>query len=109
MSETSQNTGPTPEELAAAAAETAREREMLAVLRRKTRRSFLTGGVAAAAGLVGFEWLRTRRTDEGLHWPLRRALEINEQWARDYFNPSRLAPVFPASMAVEPRDRKSVV
>jgi DMSO/TMAO reductase YedYZ molybdopterin-dependent catalytic subunit len=106
VSEASQNTGPSPEEIAAAAkaAEAAaREREMLAAFRRRTRRSFLTGGVAAAAGFAAWQWLRSRRPDESLPWPLRRSLEINEQWARDYFSPSRLAPVFPASMAVEPR------
>ena len=72
-------------------------------MRRLSRRSFLWGGAAAAAGLGGWRWLATRRADEGIAWPLRRALEINEQLARDYFRPARLAPTFARELAREPR------
>lgn len=79
------------------------DREIERFMRRKTRRSFLIGGGAALAGLVGWRWLITRREEDGIHWPFRRALEINEQLARDYFASHRLAPAFPASMAKDPR------
>ena len=75
------------------------EREM----GRMTRRSFLWGGAAAVAAFGGWRWLTTRRTDEGILWPLRRGLEINEQLARDYFRPTRLAPTFARELAKEPR------
>lgn len=67
---------------------------------RKTRRSFLVGGVAALAGAGAWEWLRTRRMDEGVQWPLRIGLRADEQLARDYFRGTRLTRTFPAS-AVE--------
>jgi DMSO/TMAO reductase YedYZ molybdopterin-dependent catalytic subunit len=64
---------------------------------RKTRRSLLVGGVAAVIGAGAWEWLRTRRMDEGIQWPLRIALRANEQLTRDYFRPARLAPTFSAA------------
>src|SRR6516225_6053654 len=55
------------------------DREVEREMRRHTRRSFLWAAAAAAAGLSGWRWLTTRREDDGIPWPLRRALEINEQ------------------------------
>jgi len=75
--------------------------EVLRQARRRTRRSFLVAGAAALAGLSGWEWLTSRRQDNGIPWPLRSALQINEQFARDYFKGSRLAPTFPVSKAGE--------
>jgi DMSO/TMAO reductase YedYZ molybdopterin-dependent catalytic subunit len=68
-------------------------------MRQKTRRSFLVGGAAAVAGAAGWRWLTTRRQDDSLSWPFRRVLEINEQFARDYFRRGRLAPAFPPQEA----------
>ena len=79
------------------------DREVEREMRRHTRRSFLWAAAAAAAGLNGWRWLTTRREDEGVPWPLRRALESNEQLARDYFRSSRLAPTFPRELAQTPR------
>jgi DMSO/TMAO reductase YedYZ molybdopterin-dependent catalytic subunit len=72
-------------------------------LRRLSRRSFLWGAAAATACIGGWRWLVTRRGDDGIPWPLRRAHEINEQLARDYFRGSRLSPSFPRELAREPR------
>ncbi len=69
----------------------------------RTRRSFLTGGIAALAGLGAYRWIATRRPDNGIPWPLRRSLEVNEQLARDYFRPARLVPEFAAGSAQMPR------
>jgi DMSO/TMAO reductase YedYZ molybdopterin-dependent catalytic subunit len=72
--------------------------------KRHNRRSFMVAAVAAAGGLAGFQWLRTRRDDNGALWPLRRMLEVNEQIWRDFFRKSREAPVFARSLAApEPR------
>jgi hypothetical protein len=79
------------------------DREVEREMRRHTRRSFLWATAAAAAGLSGWRWLNTRREDDGIPWPLRRALEINEQLSRDYFRSSRLAPNFPRELAQTPR------
>jgi hypothetical protein len=72
-------------------------------VRRLSRRSFLWGAAAATAGVGGWRWLATRREDDGIAWPLRRAHEINEQLARDYFRGTRISPSFARELAREPR------
>lgn len=79
------------------------DEEVEALARRKSRRSFLVGGIAAAAGVGAWQWLRTRAEDGGLQWPLRRAHELNERLARGYFEPERLAPTFPRAPGQMPR------
>src|ERR1051325_2490634 len=71
------------------------EREM----RKRTRRSFLLGGVASLAGIAAWRWVLDRRVDDGIPWPIRRVLEGNEELSQDYFSPARLAPTFPRAMA----------
>src|SRR5436853_3506014 len=66
-------------------------------LRRRTRRDFIVAGVAAAAGIGGWKWLTTRPEEDGVPWPLRRVLEMNERIASAYFSPKRLSPEFAAS------------
>src|SRR5206468_2850224 len=66
---------------------------------RLSRRSFLWAVAAVTSAYTGWHWLVTRRADNGALWPLRRALEVNEQLARDYFRPSRLVPTYPREMA----------
>jgi DMSO/TMAO reductase YedYZ molybdopterin-dependent catalytic subunit len=72
-------------------------------IRRLTRRSFTVGAVAAAAGLAGWGWLRTRELEDGIPWPLRRVLEFNERLGQATFSNGRLAPTFPVNQAGEPR------
>ena len=69
------------------------EREM----RQLTRRSFLTGAVAAVAGLGAWGWLTTASQEDGLPWPLRRVLRFNQRLAEGAASPRRLAPTFPAA------------
>lgn len=88
----------------AADAEVARlNEEVRRRMRRQTRRSFLAGGVAALAATAGWRWLLSRREDDGIPWPFRRALEINEELARDYFRRDRQAPTLPPEAAREDR------
>jgi len=78
----------------------AAEREM----RRLTRRSFVTGGLAALAGLGAWRWLTTASPEGGLPWPLRRALRFNQWLGESLFSSGRLAPTFPdASVQGSPR------
>ena len=63
-------------------------------MRRKSRRSFLGLGAGLLAGAGAFEWLVTRREIDGVPWPIRKTLEVNEQLARDYFSAGRQAPAF---------------
>ncbi len=64
-----------------------------------TRRSLLTGAAATLAGGGVWEWIRTRRLDGGIPWPLRVGLRIDEELSEDYSKPTRLARTFPASAA----------
>jgi hypothetical protein len=68
---------------------------------RLTRRSFLIGGTAALMGGAIWEWIRTRRLDNGVPWPLRSGLNADEELTRDYFRDVRLAKTFPPD-AIEP-------
>ncbi len=70
---------------------------------RRTRRSFLTGGVAALAGFGAYKWIATRPDDGGQPWPLRAALRWNERLSEGYFSPARLALEFPVSGAGMPK------
>jgi len=65
-------------------------------LRRRTRRSFLVGGMAAAAGLAGYEWVRSAGEDNALSWPQRRVLDFNGKLAHSYLSDSGLMPSYRA-------------
>lgn len=79
------------------------EREM----RRLTRRSLLTGGLAAAAGLGTYSWARWFAFDHGvdpvLPWPLRKMLEFNAAISQTVLGTRHLAPEFARRLAREPR------
>jgi len=81
---------PAPEPVDSTANDAAVDREIA----RKTRRSLFVGGLAAVAGGGIWEWLRTRRNEDGVPWPLRLALRTDEELSRDYFRPARLARTF---------------
>jgi DMSO/TMAO reductase YedYZ molybdopterin-dependent catalytic subunit len=65
-------------------------------MRHHTRRSFLGLAAGLAAGFGAWKWLTSRREIDGIPWPFRKALETNEQLARDYFRTRRLVPTFAA-------------
>jgi DMSO/TMAO reductase YedYZ molybdopterin-dependent catalytic subunit len=88
---------PEPKKLSPLTGESA-ERE----LRRLTRRSFLTGAVAALAGLGGWRWLTTARLEDGLPWPLRRVLGFNQRLTEGLYSSGRLAPTFSDDSVQEP-------
>ena len=69
----------------------------------RTRRSFLTLGVGAAAGFGTWRWLRDRPEIDGLAQPFRRMLQFNQRIAEAYFDQRHLAPVFPVSAIQEMR------
>jgi hypothetical protein len=64
-------------------------------MRRLTRRSFITGSVAALAGVSAWEWLTTANPEDDLPWPLRRVIRFNQELAESLYSSSRLAPTFP--------------
>ena len=63
-------------------------------MRQKSRRSLLGWGAGVIAGFGAFRWLTTRREIDGLPWPFRKTLEVNEELAGDYFSTGRLSPIF---------------
>lgn len=69
-----------------------------------TRRSLITGGVAAALGGIGLGWLKWGAAEEdGIPWPLRRTLQFNQRITSGLFSSRRLAPEFDPSVAAKPR------
>lgn len=82
-----------------AADDKAARREM----NRRSRRSFLALGIAAAGGVAGWRWLRSSADAEGIPAPLRAAHEFNERISGAYFSNARLAPTFARELAREPR------
>jgi len=64
-------------------------------MRHQTRRGFLGLGAGLLAGFGAFEWLTSRREIDGVPWPFRKTLEVNEQLAHDYLTTGRPAPTFP--------------
>jgi DMSO/TMAO reductase YedYZ molybdopterin-dependent catalytic subunit len=81
------------------------EREM----RRLTRRSFLVGAAAALGGLGAWQWLSRAQREDGLSWPLRRALRFNEALAEAGFSSDRLAPTFSDDAVVAPARTNGLV
>ncbi len=74
--------------------------------RQLTRRSFLTGGIAAALGAGTLTWLTRSEAEDGIPWPFRRVLEFNERVSRAAFRDDRLAPQFALSAAAGPADAR---
>ncbi len=63
----------------------------------KSRRSFLTGGAAMAAGAFGFRWIQTRPESDRIPDVLRRGHEVNESVWRALKRDGVNAPTFPRS------------
>ncbi len=70
----------------------------------RTRRSFLALGVGAAAGILGYEWLRNGEDEGGLSSRLRRVQAFNAKVSGGtLFDDGHLAHTFPSSAVEEPR------
>ncbi len=70
---------------------------------RLTRRSFLTGGIASAAGFGAWLWIRNSLHEGGIQKPLRRAEEADDAFSHVLFSDSRLVKTFDASDITEAR------
>ncbi len=75
------------------------EEEVEEQIQAMSRRSFLWGALAVGATVGGVRWIGSRRPDDGVPWPLRRGLQVNDEVSRDFFDPNKLSPEFPASRA----------
>ncbi len=72
-------------------------------MRHQTRRSFIGWGAGLLAGFGAFEWLTSRREIDGVPWPFRKTLEVNEQLAHDFLTTGGLAPTFSKERISEDR------
>ena len=70
---------------------------------RLTRRSFLKGGVAAAAGFGTWAWIRQSYQEGGIPRPLRRAEQADDVFSHALFSETRLARTFDAADIGEAR------
>lgn len=63
-------------------------------MKRISRRSFIWAGAAILGTYGGFRFLNSRRQADGLPWPLRRGLDLNEDVWTDAFSKTAMAPTF---------------
>ena len=67
---------------------------------RRTRRSFIVGGLAALGGVLGWRYLLQRPDADGTPRPFRRVLDANGRLSEAYLKETRLAREFPRTAAV---------
>jgi len=70
---------------------------------RRSRRSFLKFGIASAAGLGAWAWIRNSSDDDGIPHALRRAEQTNDTISHALFSETRLAKTFDPSEIGEAR------
>ena len=70
---------------------------------RRTRRSFLVGGIAAGGAIAAYEWLAHAKQIGQLESPLRRAEQFNAAVSRTLLTGSQLAPTYPDARSTELR------
>ncbi|HXR78320.1 MAG TPA: molybdopterin-dependent oxidoreductase [Bryobacteraceae bacterium] len=73
------------------------EKEARELFKKHSRRAFLTAGIATAAAVGGYEWMRSRPQENMAPWPERRVLRVNEAIAKSYLSDGRLAPTYSTS------------
>ena len=66
-------------------------------LQRRTRRGFLVGGVAAAAAIGGYVWMRSDEGEDGTPKLERSVLGLNGKMAQAYLSNGHLMPTYAAS------------
>jgi len=63
-------------------------------LRRKTRRSFLIGGLTAAAGIGAYKLITSAGDEDGQSWALRRMLDFNGWLGEAFLSDRHLMPTY---------------
>jgi DMSO/TMAO reductase YedYZ molybdopterin-dependent catalytic subunit len=64
-------------------------------LHRKTRRAFLAGGIAAAAGVAGYSWLSSTPDSTGIPVAQRQVLDFNGSLWHSYLSEHHRMPEYP--------------
>src|SRR3954470_7030444 len=64
-------------------------------IRKKSRRSFLVGGLAAAGAIGAYEWITHAPSDDDVPWPQRRVLDFNGRLSEKYLSDNHLMATYP--------------
>src|SRR5271156_1662660 len=75
------------------------DREVKRASGRRTRRSFLVAGVAAAGGYGLYRWIDQAEDMGRQPEPLRKAFNVNAAIARGVFREANMAPTYPKERA----------
>ncbi len=70
------------------------EQDLKRSLRRRTRRDFLIGGIAAAGAIGGYEWVMHSQKSNEVPSPERGVLDANGRLGRGYVSDSHLMPTY---------------
>jgi DMSO/TMAO reductase YedYZ molybdopterin-dependent catalytic subunit len=81
-------------------ARNAADEVVLADSRKRTRRSFAVGAVAAAAGYGALRWLDRAHQVDRLQEPLRKTIDFDGRVSRAIFNERSLAPTYRVDQAI---------
>ncbi len=73
---------------------TVSEDEARAIMRRKSRRSFLVGGIAALGAAGAYEWITHAPPEDEVPWPQRRVLDANGHLSKAYLSNKHLMPTY---------------
>jgi DMSO/TMAO reductase YedYZ molybdopterin-dependent catalytic subunit len=73
------------------------EKEAHEFFKKRSRRAFLTAGVATVAAAGGYKWMRSRPQENMAPWPERKVLRFNERIGKAYLSDGHLAPTYSAS------------
>ena len=90
---------PQPPPAAPVLPDAAAEAAALKAAASRSRRSFLITGALGLGGVLGWRWLDSRPTVDGIPGPLRKVLEFNTRLTNSYYENTRLAPEFAKSRA----------
>ena len=63
-------------------------------LHRRSRRGFLIGGLAATGGVGAYSWITGSGQEDGVSWPQRRVLDVNQVLAQGYLSDKHLMPTY---------------
>jgi DMSO/TMAO reductase YedYZ molybdopterin-dependent catalytic subunit len=70
-------------------------------MRKRSRRSFVVGAVAAAGGYAAWHWVRYSAPVDGIQKPLREGFKFNSAVSRAVLGDRQQAPTFPVEKAVQ--------
>ena len=71
------------------------DEEARRVMRDKTRRSFLVGGIAALGAIGAYEWVTHAPLEDEVPWPQRRVLDANGRLSEAYLSDKHLMATYP--------------